>query len=67
MTTEIGLLTAALAMVSSIVLGTLLGFWLGRRVNASQGEAISEKIRSESTSELATARERVRGLEGDTE
>lgn len=67
MATEIGFLTVVVALVVILVLGVLTGFWLARRMNSGQIEMIAEKVRSESTSEVATARERVRGLEADAQ
>lgn len=67
MATETGLLTVVVALAVILVLGVLTGFWLARRMSSGQGEVIAEKVRSESTSEVATARERARGLEADAQ
>lgn len=67
MATEMGLVTVVLALVIILVLGLLTGFWLARRMNSGQSEVIAERVRAESTSEVATARERVRGLEADAQ
>lgn len=66
MTNETALLAAAIGLVVSILLGLAMGFWLARQMNASESAAVAEKVRSESASELATTRERVRGLEGES-
>lgn len=60
-----GLVTSVLALATILVLGLLTGFWLARRMSAGQTELISERVRSESATEIATAREKVRGLESD--
>ena len=67
MTSETALLAAAIGLIVSILLGVAMGFWLARQMNARESAAIAEKVRSESASELATARERVRGLDGESE
>jgi DNA recombination protein RmuC len=67
MATELGLVTVVLALVVILVLGLLMGFWLARRMNSGQTEVIAERVRSESATEVATARERVRGLEADAQ
>ena len=57
----------ALSAIVALIFGIALGLWLARRINASQVEVITEKLRAESASELATARERVRGQETDAQ
>ena len=67
MATEMGLLSIVLALVVILVLGFMTGYWLARRMTSGQTEVIVEKARAESTTEVATARERVRGLEADSQ
>ena len=67
MSNEIGLLAVASALAISVVIGLLIGFWLARRMHTGRSEMIAEKVRSESASEMATARERVRGLESEAQ
>lgn len=57
------LLSIILSLLAVLAIGLFLGLWLARRVNGGQAEVIAEKAKSESASELATARERIRGQE----
>ena len=53
----------ALYIFAAFIVGLVLGLWIFSRINVGRADAISEKVRAESASELATARERVRGQE----
>jgi DNA recombination protein RmuC len=63
MTDSISSIPIALSIFAALAFGLMLGLWIARRMNSGQVEVIVEKTKSESASELATSRERVRGQE----
>jgi DNA recombination protein RmuC len=63
----INLLSVALLLLAGLAVGFLLGAWLTRRLNATQSAVLVEKLKGDSVAELATARERARGLEADAQ
>ena len=65
MTNEVASIGAVVAVVS-LVIGLLLGYLLSRKVRTSENAVLSEKLRSEYATEIATARERVRGMESES-
>lgn len=49
----------------ALVLGVMLGAWLAHRMAAGRLEAATQRARAQADVDVATARERVRGLEED--
>ncbi len=50
-------------LLAAMVLGALLGVWLSRRATAGQVLAAAERAQAQTEVEMATARERARGLD----
>ncbi|WP_233249039.1 DNA recombination protein RmuC [Limnohabitans sp. JirII-29] len=54
-----------IAMVTVLLVGLAIGYWLKKSINASQSDAITQQVKNDSATELATVRERMRGLESE--
>lgn len=63
MTSEFAFIGALVALV----IGLLLGYLFARKVRSTESGVLAEKIRSEFATEIATARERVRGMESENQ
>lgn len=57
----------AMAALVGLVIGLLLGYMFARKVHSTEGGVMAEKIRSEFATEIATAHERVRGMESENQ
>lgn len=58
---------AFIGAVVALVIGLLLGYLFARKVRSTESGVLAEKIRSEFATEIATARERFRGMESENQ